>query len=284
MKYALRMGAVTRPLTQGRMLVGRAETCELIVDDPLVSRVHAALVVEGDRLTVEDLGSRNGVRVNGEKIAGTRELSADDVVRIGSAEWKVARAERLSGEAGLPVGAETLVRHSTTQRIGYFGVLASLADKALALGHGDEAERILEKPLEEVVARIRSTRSVSVSAGPGEEPSERPACASAAPERRNGSEVEEDVFRRAAQYSLRLAVVTGRGRWLDYLFRLHGADGRLMDATFVDELYDAARKVQGASVGELEAYLAALRASKAARGPSERFLLGRLEGVVALLR
>jgi pSer/pThr/pTyr-binding forkhead associated (FHA) protein len=280
MRYALRRGAVTRPLVEGRLLVGRAETCEVILDDPLVSRMHAAFVVEADRLRLEDLGSRNGVRVNGEKIAGARELSVGDIVRIGGAEWTVVRAERPSGEDGTAIGAQTLVRNSTTQRIGHFGVLAALADKALALGHGDEAERILAKPLEEVMGRVRSTRPPGASgAPPGERTSVPPDA-----EGRNRPEVEEDVFRRAAQYSLRLAVVTGRGRWLDYLFRLHATDGRLMDATLVDELYEAVRKVQGASTGQLEAYLTVLRASGAARGPSEKFLLGRLEGVVALLR
>src|SRR5690606_25368396 len=84
--------------------------------------------------------------------------------------------------------------------------------------------------------------------------------------------------------ALRLAVVTGKGRWLDYLFRLYASQRRLMSAGLIEELYEAARKVQGTSPAHLEAYLAVLRSAPAIRSASERVLMGRLEGVLALLR
>lgn len=281
MRYALRQGDVLRPLSVGRIQLGRAETCDISLDDPLVSRLHAALEVNGESLIVEDLGSRNGVRVNGERIEAPRVLRAGDVLRIGSAEFTIVREERPPEASAGVATTQTVIRHSTTQRIGPFGVLAALADKALALGHGEEAERILGKLLEELLPKARTTRP------PGNEESS-PSKANGAPsgpQRGDGvTALDESVFQQAGRYALRLAVVTGKGRWLDYLFRLYASQRRLMSAGLIEELYEAARKVQGTSPAHLEAYLAVLRSAPAIRSPSERFLMGRLEGVLALLR
>jgi sigma-B regulation protein RsbU (phosphoserine phosphatase) len=48
------------PLTEGTLLIGRAADCAIRLDDPNASRHHASLRVEGDRVWVRDLGSRNG--------------------------------------------------------------------------------------------------------------------------------------------------------------------------------------------------------------------------------
>ena len=71
-------------LAQGEFLIGRAASCQLTLDDPLVSRQHARIVIHSDRATVEDLGSRNGVRVNGRAIEGLLTLEDGDKVRIGT--------------------------------------------------------------------------------------------------------------------------------------------------------------------------------------------------------
>ena len=53
---------------RGTMTLGRSEQCELRIDDASVTRRHALLHV-GDRLEIEDLGSVNGTRVRGERLA-----------------------------------------------------------------------------------------------------------------------------------------------------------------------------------------------------------------------
>jgi predicted component of type VI protein secretion system len=50
-------------------LVGRHPECDIRIDDPQVSRRHCCFAQAYDRLTVRDLGSRNGVRVNGRLVA-----------------------------------------------------------------------------------------------------------------------------------------------------------------------------------------------------------------------
>lgn len=52
-------------LTGSRLTVGRAPSSDLVLTDSTVSRDHAALVLRGDTWWVVDLGSTNGVRVNG---------------------------------------------------------------------------------------------------------------------------------------------------------------------------------------------------------------------------
>jgi hypothetical protein len=66
----------------GTLVVGRDPLCDITYDDALLSRRHAEFVAAGDQVTVRDLGSRNGVFVNGTKIA-ERSLRSGDVVQIG---------------------------------------------------------------------------------------------------------------------------------------------------------------------------------------------------------
>jgi hypothetical protein len=66
----------------GRIVVGRDPGCEISHDHSLLSRRHAEFVTLGDAVTVRDLGSRNGVFVNGERTA-EHTLEPDDVVQIG---------------------------------------------------------------------------------------------------------------------------------------------------------------------------------------------------------
>ena len=67
----------------GTMIVGRDPACEISEStDPLLSRRHAAFIADAKDASVRDLGSRNGILVNGEKTAEAR-LRNGDVVQIG---------------------------------------------------------------------------------------------------------------------------------------------------------------------------------------------------------
>jgi len=63
--------------------IGRMKQNELVLDHLSVSRFHAVLRREGHRLVLEDLGSENGTRVNGVRIAGSVVVGPGDEVRIG---------------------------------------------------------------------------------------------------------------------------------------------------------------------------------------------------------
>jgi len=67
------------------ILVGRAPSAELQIEDPQVSRLHARIEMRDDGVYVEDLSSRNGTRVDGANIQGSRRLRVDEEIEIGAA-------------------------------------------------------------------------------------------------------------------------------------------------------------------------------------------------------
>lgn len=73
-----------KPLT----IIGRGSDCDLTIDDSSLSRHHAQLTIENQKLRVRDLSSANGTYVNGVKILD-EPLGHDDTLRIGSREFVV---------------------------------------------------------------------------------------------------------------------------------------------------------------------------------------------------
>lgn len=82
------ISAETGPLSglsyavNGSMVMGRSLECDLAMVTPHVSRQHARLDVENERLYIEDLGSSNGTVINGKPAVGRQELRHDDEVRL----------------------------------------------------------------------------------------------------------------------------------------------------------------------------------------------------------
>jgi DNA-binding NtrC family response regulator len=75
----------------GELTVGRGDECGICLDDTKCSRVHARFRREGDRVTVADLGSTNGTRVNGALLRGAeRSLRGGDLVQVGRTPISVA--------------------------------------------------------------------------------------------------------------------------------------------------------------------------------------------------
>jgi len=336
-------------MPRGTFLIGRGADCQLALDDPLVSRRHAAIRVRDDgSAVVEDLSSRNGVFLNGVRIDKPEPLRDGDMIRIGSqdicycdapdeshpgatsrarvtmqqldvaglfadagpgsapvtapspsvpsepppasgsvppastpkppsARIPVAAArdaEPASGkpsQRGLPAtipmptvrelramdpddpGEATTIATSpfgpgVAGRIAGLAIIGSVADKALALGRAEEAERILQRSLTDVMMR--------------------------APK----GEVDAELAERAASYAVRLAASTGRGAWIDYIFQLYTTLRALMPGRLVDELYAAVRKVKATDKSVLRAYTTRLREISSGFGPAERFVQQRIEG------
>jgi pSer/pThr/pTyr-binding forkhead associated (FHA) protein len=73
---------VSHPIDDG-LIIGRGESCGLVLDDETVSTDHAELTRHGSRYLIADLGSLNGTIVNGRKIDRPIRLNARDVVQIG---------------------------------------------------------------------------------------------------------------------------------------------------------------------------------------------------------
>ncbi|MEM7482734.1 MAG: sigma 54-interacting transcriptional regulator [Acidobacteriota bacterium] len=90
------------PISRSEMLLGSDEGCDIQLPYTGVAQQHARLRTEGDGLVIEDLGSRRGVLVDGERVrqAPLREL---EEIRLGSATLLV---ENVQPEAGENVAAE----------------------------------------------------------------------------------------------------------------------------------------------------------------------------------
>src|SRR5262245_34822813 len=163
----------------GQFVIGRTSDCQLSLDDPLVSRRHAVLVVDIEGVFLDDLGSRNGVFVNGTRIEGRSRITDGDAIRIGSQEIT------LYGIGDTPSNPQSRPRHLQTstmqdirvtellpeddvqtsvltnsmtsaepdKRVHGLSLIGGVADKALAMGRAEEAERILQRALGDALSK-----------------------------------------------------------------------------------------------------------------------------------
>jgi signal transduction histidine kinase/pSer/pThr/pTyr-binding forkhead associated (FHA) protein len=104
------------------VIIGRDTTCELCFEDRTLSRQHARIIINGENITIEDLGSVNGLLVNGVRLKSS-DLKVDDRLTLGNVELLLRPAtdhtpqfERLSQP--LPPGDEpTLLHQPDAQQI-----------------------------------------------------------------------------------------------------------------------------------------------------------------------
>jgi pSer/pThr/pTyr-binding forkhead associated (FHA) protein len=71
--------------------VGRGEDCAVRLQDHYVSQVHARLFERDGAWYVEDMGSTNGTFLNDGTVAGSAEVHAGDVVRVGKTVLELRR-------------------------------------------------------------------------------------------------------------------------------------------------------------------------------------------------
>ena len=288
MRWRLRYLQHDLELSEGQFAVGRNATCQLSLDDPLVSRRHALLTVTDEGVTIEDLQSRNGVLVNGKRIDGRVEIQVGDRILIGAQELTLLQGKAVTSrdhqttggaakmtlpklEAALRIpsdlpgagptsapappleGSSSEIDPSMVRRADAFRLLGGVAEKALAMGRAVEAERLLASPLADVIEASRAGRKLPAG-----------------------------LVDQAAKFSSKLATATSKGAWADYVIELYAAQGRPCPAPVIDELYIAMRKVATVDVNRLRDYLAQLRGRLGSFGPAERFLFQRLEGLERL--
>ncbi|WP_187369233.1 FhaA domain-containing protein [Baekduia soli] len=67
-------------------LLGRSRECDIVLDDSNVSRRHAQISPSGPGWLIQDLGSTNGVRVNGRRVDGPHPLESGDRVELGTVD------------------------------------------------------------------------------------------------------------------------------------------------------------------------------------------------------
>ncbi len=112
--FLLKLGDMRFPVRLGETLIGRSPYCSIVLADARVSRQHTAIRLTAAGLCIEDLGSRNGTRVNGKLLREKSTLRAGDIVQIGDQRLEVELVADAAIDAKRPL-AET--GDYTTSRI-----------------------------------------------------------------------------------------------------------------------------------------------------------------------
>ncbi len=86
-------------LAGARVTMGRGRRNDIVLHDSSVSREHAELVRQGEGWQVRDLGSTNGVLVNGSLVT-QRDVRDGDVLLLGNAELRIQLVRQSGGSAG----------------------------------------------------------------------------------------------------------------------------------------------------------------------------------------
>jgi two-component system response regulator HydG len=89
--------------------IGRGLECDIILTDPLSSRVHAIVLYEDDAWWVRDAGSRNGTLVNNQKIDEAR-LADGCVLKVGSSEFEFHESATRPSESERLDHTQTVIR------------------------------------------------------------------------------------------------------------------------------------------------------------------------------
>ena len=226
----------------GDLTIGRDSDANVVLQDPLVSRIHARLQVQlNGQVTIEDLHSSNGVFVNGCKASRPSvELCEGDRLLLGTTEVSVFS---LRASATVPVsrrkGESPGVVHSPvqlgsltpatkiaadrsqrprleTKRADAIDLVGGLADELQTTGHTLEAVRVLSEHLQSLL------KGASV-----------------------GLMVPARILENATLRALQLHTWTQRTAWVDYAFELHVACAQLPSETSLQALEAACKLAPG---------------------------------------
>jgi pSer/pThr/pTyr-binding forkhead associated (FHA) protein len=97
------------PLKIGLNTIGRLPDNDVVVSDPHVSRRHCTVVVHANNTCeLHDTASKNGVLLNGEKLAGPTRLRTGDQIRMGDLILVFMNQNQLSNSGSHPAGRTSL--------------------------------------------------------------------------------------------------------------------------------------------------------------------------------
>lgn len=286
----------------GAFSIGRSSKCSLSISDELVSRKHAVLQVGDGAVSLEDLGSRNGVIVNGAPIEGGCRLTHMDRIYIGQEELVLIDAAKVTD--AIETAPHVLcafcgaVNGTARRHCGDCG-------KRLASNAGDtfkECSRpgsMARNPRDVDVTRTGARHDVmgqiaakAITMGRFEE-AERmllpymDALLEQAVRQLPLSKGEEDdpevMFSTAIGNALELAQGLRDPKWIDWVFRMFIATNRLMDAEIIEKLHALVRGQEYHRRTFICSYLQRVQERAAEYGPRERFLANRLDGLAQVI-
>ena len=231
-------------LLPGKYLIGRSRSCQLVINDEVVSRRHAELeVCANNQVLLRDLSSHNGVIVNEQCIKGqVTTLRNGDKFRIGADTFQIFLADDALDSATMKIvevvteTASTTVKRSCaelfdeTRATHELDLVASVAECAIQAGQIAEAEKILAKHLRAVLADIRSYQQTSPA-----------------------------VRMKAFKYALRLAELTRKAEWFDLAVDVLFIQGIVCSEEQVEELMRVRKLLDKLETHRLEQYAQLVR-------------------------
>ena len=94
---------------------------------------------------------------------------------------------------------------------------------------------------------------------------------------------EDEIFSTAIGNALELAQGLRDPKWIDWVFRMHIATDRLMDAETIDKLHGLVRSQEYHRRSYIRPYLQGVQERAAKYGPAEQFLVSRLDGLAQVI-
>ena len=225
-------------------MIGRSADCHVTIEDPLVSRQHARILIDGDDAVFEDLGSRNGVKINGMPVKGMIRLKDGDRIRIGTQELVFCQ---VGATAASPAKTTGFLRYCANCRLPYpqelaacpacgateqtdeetlsgqFGatskhswsvqLLVEVTEKALNLGRTTDAVRMLQRAKAQLEERIAG-----------------------------GGSVDSEQIARLAISAVRVALAADEVVWACWVTHVYGQLGFIPPTQVTDALAEVAAK------------------------------------------
>ena len=262
----------TFPLIGGDYVIGRTGACDLVIDGTRVSRAHARITVADGETVIRDLGSMNGVIVNGVRIEGSFALHEGDVVVIGTRELPVVllgTSERLAQPEPEEL-ADDLARYAETEPPGpppgssrmrgrtefarqaaVFAQLSAVANRVIAEDRLDDAIRTISVHMRLLLDGVR-----------------------------NGCAMSPDTLAAACDYALIFAEKKSSGPWVDYVVELHATLNLLFSERIVERVEALLREGLAVDRDLLMRYQSALRPQENTIADGDRELLSRILGLL----
>jgi hypothetical protein len=278
-RYRLRFLLQEFDLPRGITVIGRSLDCNLTIEDPLVSRQHASIVVDDNGGSVEDMGSRNGVRVNGQQVRGSAPLRDGDRVRIGTQDFVFCRVDplgkahskttgvlRLCAKCRLPYPREMVAcpnceaTEQTDEETlsGSFGsenqtawsvqLLVEALERAVTLGRLTDAERIARRATAQVDELVAA-----------------------------GGSIDTKALAALAVQAVATTLATNDPTWVLWALDIYRRTDRVPPAEVVERVGEAATKHSGVVRGGLTALLKHLDGTARSASPNDVEAIGRLE-------
>lgn len=210
-------------LPEGVNEVGRSSDCWLTLEDEISSRVHARFHVDASGCEIEDLSSRNGTFVNGDRIVGKRRIQDGDRIRIGRELITVVESETVD----LNEAARLRQTLAPGEQAGLPELMGQLIDKALKVGKGRDAERYATA----LYGQIGALKMA----------------------------VDHPAARTAVDCLVRVAEHTGNGSWLDKVFHMHADKRWVLESDTLDQIRGALDRIPRIPGNGLKTYEARLR-------------------------